>query len=282
MSQTSDPTAGGGIGLPAPDPSVSLTTTDYPVGDPLGTAVTVPPTAPPSGGGDASKTEVAKEAASVAKEGAMNVAGEAKQHAGALVGEATEHARGVLSQAVGQAREQGDQQASRAAGSLRTFSEQARALSEGRTEEAGRLGEFVTRAGDQAQQFASRLDSEGLQGVANDISKFARRRPGLFLAAAAGVGFLAGRTLRANQAANQNDSESRTTYSSGYEPGYGGTYTQAPVGGYASATDPYATSTGGLRSPDAGTGIPAADVIAPGSGGLDPLLGEPPYGSGAR
>lgn len=221
MSHMSDPTIGTPTDLPAPDAMV-------PGGD----------VAPQyeTGSGDDAK-EKAKETAAAAKEGAKNVAGEAKQQAKALTSEATDRARGVLDQALGQAREQGSQQASRAAGGLRTFSDQARALAEGRADEAGPLGDIVTRAGDQAQQLATRLDTDGVEGVMDDVARFARRRPGLFLAAAAGLGFLAGRALRANQAAKSDDDA--TSYSGRYPDDYD--------------TELGMTTTGILPAPEPGT-----------------------------
>lgn len=293
MSQSNDPDSGS-TGLPAPDPDLG-TTSGHPSGDPLLGGGTVggstggitggisgmadpladplgdplpdpvatssyAPLETPSDTGAPSKAETAKETASVAKESAANVAGEAKQQAAGLASEAAGHARGVLDSALSTAREQGDQQATRAVGGLRTLSDQARALSEGRTDQAGRLGDLVTQAGDRASSLAGRLESGGIQGVVDDVSGFARRRPGLFLAAAAGLGFLAGRALRANQAAKSDDDE----YSAADYPTSG-------YSGYSGSSYPATSySTGSL---------PAADVAA---GGIGSLADETRYDTGAR
>ena len=42
----------------------------------------------------------------------------------------------------------------------------------------------------------SRLEDRGIEGVVDDVSRFARRRPGVFLLAAAGAGFVVGRFVR--------------------------------------------------------------------------------------
>ena len=44
--------------------------------------------------------------------------------------------------------------------------------------------------------FASRLEDRGIEGVVDDVARFARRRPGVFLLAAAGAGFVVGRFVR--------------------------------------------------------------------------------------
>jgi len=247
--------------------------------------------------GSGTTTETAKQAATEAKEGAKHVAGEAKEHAAELAGDAWGQARTVLDQAMGSVREQGDQQAQRAATNLRSLSDQFRALSEGRSQDAGRLGELATQASDRVQSFASRLETGGWQSVAGDVSSFARRRPGLFLAAAAGLGFVAGRALRAGQAARQSDGQESygaygtTSYGAvGYptpmaEPVAYGT-TGYDAAGYATtgyATGPveeYPRATGTpseFASPD----VPVApDLTA--APAFDPLLDDPAYGPGER
>lgn len=231
-----------------------------------------------------SSSGTAKVAASAAKESAGNVAAEAKQQAGQFSREAMDSARGVLDQALGQARQQTDDQASRAAGGLRTASQQLQALRDGRVDEAGRLGDLAAEAGDRMQQFASRLDDGGWQGMVGDVTRFARRRPGMFLAAAAGVGFVAGRAVRAGKVVRDNDTES--TYD--YQVDQGGARdlmytTPAPLtsGSYETAGDYGATGayespvSGAYDTPATGTyDAPGADV---GTAGNTPLS-DPPRG----
>ena len=222
---------------------------------------------PGAGGGMAAKAEAAQE-------GARHVAGEAKQQAGQVAGEARAQARHVVDRALGQAREQSNQQAARAAGTLRSVSDHLRALSEGRSQEAGRLGELAAQAGDRVQQFAGRLDERGLQGVADDLNRFARRRPGLFLAAAAGLGFVVGRALRARQAsASGGPGGGRADYSD-VAPMYGDVDVSLDVP--PAAVTPGAGAPSALPPPDMVV-VPGTPPVVAAPPVLDPLLSEQPF-----
>jgi hypothetical protein len=70
------------------------------------------------------------------------------------------------------------------------------ALTEGRPGDSGPLAGYVTDARQQVASFALRLENRGIEGVVDDVAQFARRRPGMFLLAAAGTGFLVGRLVR--------------------------------------------------------------------------------------
>jgi hypothetical protein len=90
------------------------------------------------------------------------------------------------------------------------LSDQVGALASGRPADAGQLGGYLEDARGQIGQLASRIEQGGLDGLLNDVSRFARRRPGVFLAAAAGAGFLIGRLVRAGVSVSGNGSESDT------------------------------------------------------------------------
>lgn len=236
-----------------------------------------------TGAESGSAGERASATASAAKEGALNVAGEAKQQAGQLASEAFGQARGVLDQALGQAREQGDQQATRAAGGLRSLSDQLRALSEGRTEEAGNVSQFAGRIGEQAQSLADRLDSGGLRGVADDVADFARRRPAVFLAGAAALGFVAGRALRANRVDTGDDDSTlyRRQGVYGSDLGYPSGPSDVSVGRIPG--DTYATpavGTSAVDTPTLGTTATGAGATLPPPEAIDPLVGNPNPGVG--
>ena len=102
-------------------------------------------------------------------------------------------------------RSQADDQAARAAQGLRGLSTRAQALAEGRTQEAGNLGGMVESLGQQANQFAQRLESGGVQGLLDDTARFGRNRPMAFLALALGAGFVAGRLLRTGAEVTSHD-----------------------------------------------------------------------------
>jgi hypothetical protein len=55
------------------------------------------------------------------------------------------------------------------------------------------------------------MEQGGPQGVLDDVSRFARRRPGMFLAGAAGIGFVVGRLVRAGVASQEDGDQSTPT-----------------------------------------------------------------------
>jgi len=148
----------------------------------------------------------AQEVAGAAASSASQVAGEAKEHARRLTQDALGQAQGLAQQARGEAMGRADEGTRKAAGSLRTLSTQFRALSEGRPHEAGPLGDLTRSATDQLSSFAQRLDEGGVENLMQDVRRFARRRPGMFLLACAGAGFVAGRVARAERSVHSADS----------------------------------------------------------------------------
>ncbi len=87
-----------------------------------------------------------------------------------------------------------------AAAGLQSLSGQLSALRDGRPEDAGALTDYLSEAEQRVSGLADRLQSGGAQGAVDDLSRFARRRPGLFLAGAVGLGFLVGRLARSGAA----------------------------------------------------------------------------------
>ena len=160
--------------------------------------------APPDGAGTESTprraadaaSSAAGDAASTAGDEAKRAAAEAKDQARSVVGEAKEQVSGLVQQARDELRTQSADRSRQAAGGLRTLSAQLQALTEGRPGDAGPLAGYVTDARRQVASFASRLEDRGIEGVVDDVSRFARRRPGVFLLAAAGAGFVVGRFVR--------------------------------------------------------------------------------------
>ena len=73
---------------------------------------------------------------------------------------------------------------------------QAVALSQGRPEQAGPLVDYAEQAATWLDNAASHIEERGLEGLATDVVDFARRRPAVFLAGAAVVGFGVGRLIR--------------------------------------------------------------------------------------
>jgi uncharacterized protein YjbJ (UPF0337 family) len=216
------------------------------------------------------KTESETESkAEVAKDTVKHVAAETEQHVGELAREAWGQAREVMGRATGAARTQADQQTARAASGLMSLSDQLRALSDGRSAEAGDLGQYAGKAGEQLARFSRRLEAGGIQGLFDDISRFARRRPGQFVLLAAGAGFIAGRAVRAGQAAAKNPQDQSDVSSSAvpYEPDPG-SRDAVPLG---------ASAGGGGSEGDSGV---AAPLPPPAVGA--PIGDEPAYRAGGR
>jgi hypothetical protein len=103
----------------------------------------------------------------------------------------------VTSRTKSELRSQADDRAAQAARGLRTLSTQATALANGRTDEAGDLTSLIGRLGTETEALANRLETRGTGGLLEDMTRFGRHQPMMFLGLALGAGVLAGRALRA-------------------------------------------------------------------------------------
>lgn len=194
---------------------------------------------------EATSAAVAKtgEVASSAGDGAKKVASEATRQVSDLASEASGHAKEVYSQASGQLREQASEQTGRAAEGVRSLSQQVQALADGRPDDAGAVGEYARQAGDRLQQVATRLEDGGLDGVLEDLQRFARRRPGLFLLGAGAAGLAAGRLLRGAQAAGTDSPDtSAAPQRIGRLGRADGPFADVPAGGAPGAVVPPVTA----------------------------------------
>jgi hypothetical protein len=70
---------------------------------------------------------------------------------------------------------------------------------------SGTAGRYVALAGDTLGDVADRLRSGDVESLVGDVQRFARRRPGVFLAAAAGAGFLTARLVRDTAGSDAGD-----------------------------------------------------------------------------
>lgn len=146
--------------------------------------------------------EATKEVARTAQQEAAAVADEARQQAREVIAETKEQARSVINDAQAQLRVQADQQATKVAESMRRIAGELRALYEGRADQAASVRPYLHDAMARLDDAASRVESRGIEGVVGDVQRFARRRPGAFLAFAAGAGFVAGRMVRSTKDAD--------------------------------------------------------------------------------
>jgi hypothetical protein len=161
----------------------------------------------------------------------------------------TREAKDQVSQLVGQTRSdlqsQAATQQTRAASGLRDLSDQLRTMADS-TEQDGMARGLVDDVARRAGDAASWLDQRDPGSILEEMRTFARRRPGAFLAIAAGVGVVAGRLSR-SLVDEARDESSGSSSTSGY--GYAGGQGYAGGVGYETGTGGYGTGT------LAGTGV---------------------------
>ncbi len=150
--------------------------------------------------------EAASQTAATAAEGTKQVATAAAEQVTEVTRQATDQARELVGQARSQLHEQASSQTERAASGLADVGRQIRALSDGRPDEAGMAGDAARQLADKVEEFADRIQQRGFDGAVQDLTNFARRRPGAFLLSAAATGFVVGRLGRGAQAAKATES----------------------------------------------------------------------------
>ncbi|WP_146247538.1 hypothetical protein [Curtobacterium sp. MCLR17_040] len=148
-----------------------------------------------SGKADAAKG-AAQDVAGDAKEKAANVAGTAKEQASKVASEATEHAKQLYGQASENLKQQAGEQQQRAAGGLRSLGEQLGRMAEN-DDEQGVASKVVRDLSGRATSAAGFLENRDPGSLLDEVKNFAAKRPGTFIAIAAGAGLLAGRLTKA-------------------------------------------------------------------------------------
>jgi len=248
---------------------------------------------PGGSGGAQSTTDVAKgqagAVAGTASDAGKHVAGVAGEQAGQVASEASQQVRDLVHQTRGELTEQAATQQKRVAGGLRSLGEELHSMAQN-SEQQGPATDLVKQAAERTGKVASWLEDREPGNVVDEVTRFARQRPGAFLAIAAGAGLLVGRLGRGLKSANEDSSGSGSDRShgspdtsgqgyaqplppsSGYEQGgYRGApaYPQTP--GYQSAPN-YAP--GGYQ-PGPGYQQPPAPTYPPNPGYQQPPPGYP-------
>jgi len=223
----------------------------------------------------------ASQVASIGVENVKNVANEAATQMKDVAGQAKEQFHTLVGQTKDEMRTQAESKGRDAASGLRTLSDQIRALAEGRPEEASKLTPYLDDARQRMMGFADTLEQRGPQGLMEDATRFARRKPGTFLMIAAVAGFGIGRMVRAG-AASQHDQSSQGNYGNGQRwstqsgtPGYGYEPSTGTTSTMGSSTGTGALGSGTYGSASRGDigqasdGWPDAERSSYGSGGSD-------------
>lgn len=238
---------------------------------PFGTTTTT------STGSTDSTTDVAKDqaksVASDAKQSGQQVAETAKEQTREVASEASQQAKELYQQVRAEFGDQAATQHQRAASGLRTLGDELSSMAQG-SEQSGVATDLAKQASDRVHTLAGWLETREPGDVLSEVTSFARRKPGTFLAAAAAVGFLGGRLTR-GLAAESGDDDSATppTRTSGADVSAGATgYNPGPATDAPAATtrpnplvaEPaWPTPDGGAVPP---TGVASTTGMAPGIG----------------
>lgn len=234
-----------------------------------------------SGGGSDTKEVAAEQGQQVkdeASQQARAVAGTARDQASQVADEARIQARGLATDAKQQLHRQARQQTDQLSGTVGQLGERVEALASGRPEEAGPLADYAGSIAEQVQQMAGRIDQLGFDGMVDEVQRFARRRPGAFLAAAAVAGFAVSRLGRgAKDAANGGGG---TPSSGSLRTPAAGTVRRDPLAGDIDLTEDVTPPPVPAASP------PASSATSPTPGQVAPsAVTQPeqrPYGEGGR
>lgn len=217
-----------------------------------------------------STTETAKnEARGVAQEAgasASAVGQTAKDEATHVAREAQYQAKDLIHQSRQELMQQASAQQERAAQGLKSLHEELSSLAS-KSDNPGVGTDLVRQAAQRAGALADYLGQRDPGSLLNEVKSYARRKPGAFLALAAGAGLLAGRLTRSLAAGASNDGASQQgvsgTSSEAYPAGHG--YPAGATGAYPESSA--LPSNGGLPV--------SSDVeppVAPVPGGIEPAV----------
>ena len=126
----------------------------------------------------------ASDTASTAREGIKDVAGEAATQAKVVAGEAKRRSATSSTRPVRSCRSRPTTAPARPPVGCARCRIRSTALADGRPGDAGPLAGYLDEAHARVSSIADRLDEGGPQGLLDDVTAFARRRPIVFLAAA--------------------------------------------------------------------------------------------------
>ncbi|HEY8590740.1 MAG TPA: hypothetical protein VIL55_14435 [Naasia sp.] len=194
--------------------------------------------------------DAGKHVAGVTKDQAKNVAGEAKTQVKNVAGEAKYQAKDLLNQGRTQLTTQASTQQRKAAEGIRGLSDQLNGIKSGQAP-SGPAADIVSQVATRLEGAASWLEQREPADLLNEVKQFAARKPGLFIAIAAGVGVVAGRLTKAlvTVASDEKDADQAEGFSDS-------TYTAAyPDAAYTAPTGYSTTSTAGDVTSTYDTGV---------------------------
>lgn len=134
----------------------------------------------------------------------------AKDQAVAAKDEAAHQAKDLLGQLKNDVQGYVGPQQERLASTVRSVSDEVNAISQGKKPETDYVSGLLGNVSGTVDSFAASLENKNAEDLLGDVRRFAARRPGTFLAIAAGIGLLAGRVTRSakdsDEIGNSNDS----------------------------------------------------------------------------
>jgi hypothetical protein len=220
---------------------------------------------PPVGGDDdASMKDKAAESAQAGKEAVGDVAQTAAGQAKEVASEAQTQAKNLVFEARDQLRSHAGDQHRNAVSNLRSLGEELRSMSSS-SQQRGMATDLVTQAADRTSSVADWLDSRRPEDLLDELRRFARRRPGAFLAGALVAGVVAGRLTRGAVDAHRNDDGAGSVAAQAESA----PTTQIPVTGQTQA------AYGGYGAP---TEYPSGNPLGAGYRTVAPGSEEPPSG----
>ena len=251
--------------------------------DPLYSGTGVPERNQPT---TAAAKEEARGVAHEAAASASAVGGVAKQEASTVAHEAAYQAKDLLAQSRRELMDQAAQQQSRAAEGLRSIHRELSSMASN-SEQPGVGTDLVRQAADRTASLADWLDQRDPGSLLNEVKSYARRRPGMFLAIAAGAGLLAGRLSRSLVAEATEDRTEGMRYRTAVPEGYdrtrmpGGEYVDAggyrqttgAMGGYGTQGYPQTAGAAGAAAPAGGYGTQGYGQTT-GAAGTGGTMGE--------
>jgi hypothetical protein len=166
------------------------------------------------GGAGSTATAARDEAAQVAgeaKDAGKRVVSTAKEEATRVAHVAKGQSRQLLSEVSGELKDQAGMQQQRAAAGLHSIGDELRTMASG-TQEPGMATELVDNLAGRVDSAARWLEARDPGSLLMEVKSFARRRPGVFIAIAAGAGVVAGRLVRSlTESANEDTGMPTTT-----------------------------------------------------------------------
>lgn len=260
-----------------------------------------PESSTPSTSGGTSTAQTARdEASNIAQNAAQStqhLAGEAKAQVKDVAAEAGRQGKDLLTQGRSQLTAQASEQKTRAAGGIRTFGSQLEQMAG--AAEGGIAADVARTVAQRTTGLATWLDEREPADLVEEVKEFARRRPGTFLAIAAGAGLLAGRLMRGVKDASGTGDDTSATHRAPGAPStpatLAGTYAEPTVGtssgagtygtGYTTGSGTYGSGTYGSGSGTYGSGTVGGPAPVAGTAATTPLdegygtsTGDPTYG----